>query len=80
MCGIAAIISYGAGAGAADVDELRRIRDHMAVRGPDGFGEWTSADGRAALGHRRLSIIDLSDRGTQPLQSVDGRYTITFNG
>lgn len=80
MCGIAAIISYGAGAGAADVDELRRIRDHMAVRGPDGFGEWTSRDGCVVLGHRRLSIIDLSDRGTQPLQSVDGRYTITFNG
>ena len=63
-----------------DREELRRIRDHMTVRGPDGLGEWLSGGGRIGLGHRRLSIIDLSDRGAQPMHSVDGRFVVTFNG
>lgn len=80
MCGIAAIFSYRPSGAPVDREELRAIRDAMSARGPDGAGEWFSDDGRIGFGHRRLSIIDLSERGAQPMQSVDGRLTITFNG
>jgi asparagine synthase (glutamine-hydrolysing) len=80
MCGIAAIYNHDFRAGRVDTEELTRIRDHMASRGPDGAGMWISAGGRAALAHRRLSIIDLSERGSQPMSILDGAYTITFNG
>jgi asparagine synthase (glutamine-hydrolysing) len=52
----------------------------MAHRGPDDAGVWWSADGRVGLGHRRLSIIDLSPAGHQPMQDVTGSLTIVFNG
>ena len=52
----------------------------MAARGPDGKGEWVSDDGRVGFGHRRLSIIDLSDAGAQPMASADGTLVVTFNG
>src|SRR5215212_11569277 len=52
----------------------------MASRGPDGAREWFSSDGGVALGHRRLSIIDLSERGAQPMSSADGKLVVTFNG
>ena len=80
MCGIAGIFAYRSTATAVDREELVRIRDHMTSRGPDGSGEWYSTDGRVGLGHRRLSIIDLSSRGAQPMQTADGRLVITFNG
>ena len=80
MCGIAGIFAYRPTARAVDREELVRIRDHMTSRGPDGSGEWYSADGRVGFGHRRLSIIDLSSRGAQPMQTADGRLVITFNG
>ncbi|MGB5736724.1 MAG: N-acetylglutaminylglutamine amidotransferase, partial [Thiohalocapsa sp.] len=80
MCGIAGIYAHHHGAPPTDRDELRRIRDHMRARGPDGKGEWFSDDGRVALGHRRLSIIDLSERGAQPMASANGKLQITFNG
>ena len=80
MCGIAGIFSFGSSAPSADRAELRAIRDHMVARGPDGYGEWFSDNGRVALGHRRLSIIDLSERAGQPMTSADGQLVITFNG
>ena len=80
MCGIAGIYAYRSSARSVDRNELVRIREHMASRGPDGKGEWYSADGRVGFGHRRLSIIDLSLRGAQPMQTADGRLVITFNG
>lgn len=80
MCGIAGIFAYGAAAGRVDVDELRRMRESMAARGPDGAGEWLAADGRAGLGHRRLSIIDLSERAAQPMHGADGRTVVVLNG
>jgi asparagine synthase (glutamine-hydrolysing) len=52
----------------------------MLHRGPDGAGVWCSPDGRVFLGHRRLAIIDLSDRATQPMSDVGGRFVISFNG
>lgn len=52
----------------------------MAHRGPDAAGYWVSPEDGLSLGHRRLSIIDLSSTGNQPMVSVDGRFRITFNG
>ncbi|TLS66728.1 asparagine synthase (glutamine-hydrolyzing) [Mariprofundus erugo] len=80
MCGIAGIYSYHPKSAEISREELILIRDHMVARGPDGKGEWFSADNRVGLAHRRLSIIDLSEHGSQPMQSGDGRYAISFNG
>ncbi len=80
MCGVAGIYAYHYAAPPVDREELRCIRDRMTARGPDGSGEWFSADGRVALGHRRLAIIDLSDRGAQPMRSADGNLIVSFNG
>ncbi len=52
----------------------------MFVRGPDASGEWFSDDRRLILGHRRLSIMDLSARANQPMVSADGRFVIVYNG
>jgi asparagine synthase (glutamine-hydrolysing) len=80
MCGIAGIYAYHYAANPVDRSELRTIRDHMAARGPDGVGEWYSPDERVAFGHRRLTIIDLSERGAQPMVSADGKLIVTYNG
>jgi asparagine synthase (glutamine-hydrolysing) len=77
MCGIVGMASI------APVDQrawLAAGRDAMRHRGPDDAGEWWSADGRVGLGHRRLSIIDLSSGGHQPMVDRAGDLTITFNG
>jgi len=76
MCGITGFFDLD-GQSASPV-VLRRMTDAVAHRGPDGEGYYT--DGGVALGHRRLSIIDLSAAGQQPMQSSDGRYLITYNG
>src|SRR5206468_7598182 len=80
MCGVTAAYAYAGAAPAIDRDELRTMRDHMAARGPDGAGEWFSAEGRVGLGHRRLAIIDLSERAAQPMPNADGSVVISFNG
>ncbi len=69
MCGINLIFAYRDGP-PVDRDELVRVRDAMAARGPDGAGEWISADGRVGFGHRRLAIIDLSPGGAQPMHKI----------
>lgn len=80
MCGIAAIFAYDRAAPPVDTGEVVAIRDAMIARGPDGAGCWRDEEGRVGLGHRRLSIIDLSAGGTQPMASRDGRLVVTFNG
>src|SRR5712691_628603 len=80
MCAIAGIYAYHYAANSVDLAELRRIRDRMATRGPDGEGEWVSPDARLGLGHRRLAIIDLSPRGAQPMASAGGKTTVILNG
>ena len=77
MCGINGIFAYERGT--VDVAELERTRDRMAARGPDGAGQWISADHRIGLAHRRLAIIDPA-AGAQPMLLEGGRYVITFNG
>ena len=59
---------------------LESAADALAHRGPDGSGTWRSPDGRVAFGHRRLSVIDTSAAGDQPMRSAEGRFTIVFNG
>ncbi|HXG61674.1 MAG TPA: asparagine synthase (glutamine-hydrolyzing) [Planctomycetota bacterium] len=80
MCGIAGIFSYGPDGPLVDNAELVRMRDRMASRGPDGAGLWRSEDGRIALAHRRLAILDPSPAGVQPMSSPDGSLVIVFNG
>ncbi len=80
MCGIAGLFSYRDTGPPVDVASLRRIHDHMAIRGPDGEGVWQATHGRVALSHRRLAIIDLSEAGAQPMKSADSDLCITFNG
>lgn len=80
MCGIAACFAHSSAALPVEEAELLRMRDQMTARGPDGAGLWFSGDRRAGLAHRRLSIIDLSAAGAQPMQSADGRLVIAFNG
>jgi asparagine synthase (glutamine-hydrolysing) len=80
MCGLAAILAYGATAPPVDPAELLAIREAMRPRGPDGEGLWVAPDGRVGLAHRRLAIIDLSPAGLQPFWSADGRLAASYNG
>ena len=80
MCGIGAFYSYDARGVAEGSGELHSASAWMQCRGPDGSGEWSSADGRVSLAHRRLAIIDLSAAGAQPMSTVDGELVISFNG
>jgi len=75
MCGICGEIRFR---GAADVSAVARMNDTMGDRGPDGGGVW--AQGPAALGHRRLKIIDLSECASQPMTDPELGLTIVFNG
>src|SRR3989441_6253707 len=74
MCGVIALLQE---APVVDIVAARRALDTIAHRGPDAAGEWRERE--VFLGHRRLSIIDLTT-GDQPMQSSDGRYVIIFNG
>lgn len=75
MCGITGL--FGAGWSEAQLDAMVRSQHH---RGPNASATYASPSGIAALGHNRLSIIDLSEAGTQPMRSACGRYRIAFNG
>ena len=75
MCGIAGFLSFSDQFSESD---LRSMTNRISHRGPDADGYYF--DGQCGLGHRRLSIIDLSDRANQPMTSADGRYVIVYNG
>ena len=76
MCGIAAIFSRQT---PVAPDTIERATRRLHHRGPDGQRVWISADGRVALGHARLSVIDLTT-GDQPIASEDERTRIIVNG
>lgn len=77
MCGIAGILGHGRG----DVGHtLTEMTDTLARRGPDGQGHWLDHDAGIALGHRRLSVVDLGPNGDQPMHSHNGRYVLVYNG
>ena len=59
---------------------LKRMADRIAYRGPDDAGYWCDVNDRVGFGHRRLSVVDLSSAGHQPMQSASCRYVLTFNG
>jgi len=78
MCGIA---GFWGGSGHEDPDEVTRdMVTTLVHRGPDDMGIWTDRDSHLGIGHRRLSIIDLSSAGHQPMISGCGRYVFAFNG
>jgi asparagine synthase (glutamine-hydrolysing) len=79
MCGICGILAFNDNF-ACDERVTVAMRDTMTHRGPDDAGVWCSATGRAALGHRRLSIVDVSHSGHQPMSNEDGSVWIAFNG
>src|SRR5438093_249201 len=77
MCGIAGLARHG-GSGPGDGDAVRLMLSAQIHRGPDGEG--ISEKGGVILGHRRLSIIDVSSAGRQPMWNEDGSVQVTFNG
>ena len=77
MCGFAGYVSSS---NSASMDVARAMSDKLQHRGPDASGIWINTEKSIALGHRRLSIIDLTDAGAQPMKSRCGRYVLTFNG
>lgn len=81
MCGLAGIVDYEGRLGG---EELRRVAAAMAARmehrGPDGHGVWLDPSGRCALSHQRLSILDLSERGRQPMTTPGDTAVLSFNG
>ena len=79
MCGIAGIISAKSPLPLTDA-ALSAMLQALRHRGPDDRGTFRSAGGHAALAHARLSILDLSPAGHQPMSTPDGRYTVVFNG
>lgn len=81
MCGIAGVLDGRRRRGAADSEALLgAMAARMVHRGPDGSGAWVDEHAGVGLAHRRLSILDLSDQGAQPMVSTDGRFVISYNG
>ncbi|MBF0118235.1 MAG: asparagine synthase (glutamine-hydrolyzing) [Desulfobacterales bacterium] len=73
MCGICGFAGYG------NISDLKNMNETMFHRGPDGEGYLYDSNSKVYMGHRRLSIIDISG-GTQPMKTLDGRIAISFNG
>jgi len=80
MCGIVGSFLFNNSTATITESYLTKMRDTMLHRGPDGAGTWISPNGRVGLGHRRLSIIDLSNKASQPMGNLDGSVQISFNG
>ncbi len=80
MCGIAGFLQTPGATAESLTASVEQMIGRIVHRGPDDGGTWVDAAGGVALGFRRLAIIDLSALGHQPMQSADGRFTISFNG
>lgn len=81
MCGLAGIVAFSPfGEAERTRGKLQAMTRAIAHRGPDAEGFWLDETRGVALGHRRLSILDLSPSGAQPMESACGRYVIAFNG
>ena len=76
MCGIAGFCNWKGNW----EKNIRKMNQRMRHRGPDASGIWASDDQKVVMGHQRLSIVDLSENGAQPMQSHSGRFEIVFNG
>src|SRR6476620_859712 len=81
MCGIAGLVDLRAASTAGELSEIvTRMATALVHRGPDDDGVWVEPESGVALGFRRLSIIDLTPAGAQPMVSADGRFVLGFNG
>ncbi|MGH6891404.1 MAG: asparagine synthetase B family protein [Dongiaceae bacterium] len=81
MCGLAGFLNFDRRFDSGRAQQIvREMAEAMHYRGPDMEGYWASEDNRCHLGHKRLSIIDLSEAGRQPMLDDSGRYVIVFNG
>lgn len=81
MCAVAGIFNINSPlSGPTLLDVVKEMTTKMLHRGPDDFGYFVSIDGRCVLGHRRLSVIDTTANGHQPMSSIEGRHTLVFNG
>jgi asparagine synthase (glutamine-hydrolysing) len=80
MCGFAGLLLNQAGRLDGLAAIAGRMADAIAHRGPDDFGTWADAKAGIALGHRRLSVVELSAAGHQPMRSESGRFVLAFNG
>ena len=78
MCGIVGVVSKTPQIIAPE--RLQAMTHALEHRGPDASGVWISEDRQVGLGHRRLSILDLSPHGAQPMRSYSGRYMLSYNG
>ena len=76
MCGIVGYVNFDGSE--VPLELIKKATDELEHRGPDGEGQWVF--GNVGLGHRRLSIIDLSELGSQPMLSLDGNFVISYNG
>ena len=79
MCGVAGIFHFGRSDPVTSTI-IQKMNDAMVHRGPDGEGVYISENKRVGLGHRRLSIIDLSDQASQPMSNGEGSIWISYNG
>lgn len=80
MCGIVGALCFSDASFRVTESYLTRMRDTMVHRGPNGGANWISPDGKVGLGHRRLSIIDLTTVANQPMCNEDGTLQVVFNG
>ena len=80
MCGFTGFLTTDAGPLGALESLVTRMALAIQHRGPDDAGAWADSQAGIALGHRRLSIVDLSPAGHQPMPSACGRYVLVFNG
>lgn len=80
MCGVAGFLDTGSAGRDQTLALLLRMTNAISHRGPDDSGTWLDSEAGVALGHRRLSIVDLSVSGHQPMLSANGRYVIAYNG
>ena len=80
MCGILGAYYFGTNTAPLSADLMTRMSDTIAHRGPDDAGTWVHGGGRVALAHRRLSIIDLTPDGHQPMPNETESVWVTFNG
>ena len=79
MCGISGLIGWH-GSDREGLITIKKMTNSLSHRGPDDFGIWKDQQSKIFLGHNRLSILDLSENGKQPMVSFCKRYVITFNG
>ena len=80
MCGIVGFLNWHGRSEVELTDAVASMTQQVRHRGPDDSGTWVDARWGMALGHRRLSILDLSRHGHQPMRSACGRFRIVYNG